>query len=317
MSANYIIYTLTVVGFFTVYMALLHIFRKDTKRELIKKTAADAFYISDEEKKIPLLASFCHKAVLLTGVDGNKQKDVIAELTRAGLQSPHAVHYYLFFKRIVQPILLILGSIILIKALMGSVAEGSSRTMRMVLGGLLVAIGIFGAKLYITNCRQKRQKKLIRSFPEALDLLLVCIESGLGLDAALTRVCGELHRAHPEFSNELNRTRIELTVMSDRSQALQNLAERTQILPIKALVASLIQTEKFGTSLLETLRVLSEDQRVSRLLNAENRAARIPVLITIPLIFCILPAFIIVILGPPIVRVIEQGGLFGGAAGTR
>lgn len=293
-------------------MALLHLFRKDIKKERIRKTAADVFY-NTEDAGTPPLAALCQGILLLTGVNVKNQKEVTTELVQAGLQSPYATHYYLFIKRIIQPIILVVGTFILLKALMWHQWTGSEKAMGMIVGLVMVVFGMFGTKLYVTNSRQKRQKQLIRSFPEALDLMLVCIESGLGLDAALTRVCSELHRAHPEFSQELDKTRIELTVMSDRAQALQNLAIRTQILPIKALVASLIQTEKFGTSLLETLRVLSEDQRVSRLLNAENRAAKIPVLITIPLIFCILPAFAIIILGPPIVRVIEQGGIFGGA----
>lgn len=311
MSTNYIIYALTIVGFFTLYTALLHLFRKDTKKERIKKTAADAFYDAAEDKGTSPLALFCHSMVLLTGVNSNNKKDLVMELARCGFQSPNAVHYFLFFKRIIQPIILLIGTYLLIKTLMGTEVKGGQKTMRMGLGGLLVLIGLFGSHLYATNGKQKRRKKLIRSFPEVLDLLLVCIESGLGLDAALSRVCGELGRAHPDFAKELDRTRIELTVMSDRGQALQNFSDRTQIVPVKALVASLIQTEKFGTSLVETLRVLSEDQRIARLMDAENRAARIPVLITIPLIFCILPAFMLIILGPPIIRITEQGGVFG------
>lgn len=312
MTTEYIIYALMVVAFFTVYMALVHLFRRDSKKSRIQRTAADAFYEAQEEKKTPELASFCAAAVALTGVDVKNQKELQVTLSQAGINSPYAAHYFLFFKRILQPVILVLGVYFFIKGVTSVGLPGSKKASFLLIGAFCALIGMFGAQLYVSNARQKRQKKLLRSFPEGLDLLLVCIESGLGLDAALGRVCAELSSAHPELGQELERTRIELTMMSDRAQALQNLAERTQILPFKSLVAALIQTEKFGTSLLETLRVLSEDQRVTRLLNAENKAAKIPVLITIPLIFCIMPSFMIIILGPPIVRVIEMGGIMGG-----
>ncbi len=317
MNTEYIIYALMVVGVFTIYMALVHIFKPDAKKSRLQRTAADAFYEAQEEKVTPPFASLCAALLLLTGVDVKKQKELAVTLSQAGLNSPYAVHYFLFFKRIVQPVILLFGVFLFIQGITSVGLSGPKKAVLMMGGAFCTIIGLFGASLYVNNARQKRQKKLLRSFPEGLDLLLVCIESGLGLDAALGRVCAEMSNAHPELGQELERTRIELTVMSDRAQALQNLAERTQILPFKSLVAALIQTEKFGTSLLETLRVLSEDQRVTRLLNAENKAAKIPVLITIPLIFCIMPAFMIIILGPPIVRVIDQGGIMGKTGGNK
>jgi tight adherence protein C len=313
MNIEYIIYALMVVGVFTIYMALVHLFRPDAKKSRMQRTAADAFYEDQEEKRTPAFASFCAAIVALTGVDVKKQKELASSLSQAGINSPYAAYYYLFFKRIIQPVILVVGVYFFIKGVTSVGLQGSQKAKFMFVGLFFTVIGMFGATLYVNNAKQKRQKKLLRSFPEGLDLLLVCIESGLGLDAALGRVCSELSNAHPELGQELERTRIELTMMSDRAQALQNLAERTQILPFRSLVAALIQTEKFGTSLLETLRVLSEDQRITRLLNAENKAAKIPVLITIPLIFCIMPAFMIIILGPPIIRVIEMGGIMGGA----
>lgn len=311
MSTEYIIYALMAVGVFTIYMALLHIVRPDSKKMRVNRTVADAFYEAQEEKRTPPFAAFCKGVLLLIGTDVNNQKALAASLAQAGITSLYAAYYYLFFQRILQPFIFVLGTYVFLQAVLTPQLPGSKKLMFFIMGFLLVVIGVFGASLYLKNAKQKRAKKLLRSFPEGLDLLLVCIESGLGLDAALGRVCMEMKESHPELSQELERTRIELTVMSDRAQALQNLSDRTQIIPFKSLVASLIQTEKFGTSLTETLRVLSEDQRVSRLLDAENRAARIPVLITIPLIFCIMPAFMIVILGPPIVRVVEQGGIMG------
>ena len=244
------------------------------------------------------------------------QKDLSMWLSRAGLESPYAPSYYLFFTRIVQPVFLVLGLITLLTQIKGGSLMNA--LFYVIITGCFVVMGLRGAKIYVENLRQKRTAKLVSSFPEMLDLLLVCIESGLGLDAALNRVCKELRGIHPTIVSELDRMRLELTMLNDRTQALQNLGERVELVSVKTLVSALIQTEKFGTSLVDTLRVLSEEQRLTRLYTAEQKAARIPVLITIPLIFFIMPAFIMIILGPPIIKVMSQGGIFGHTtAGTK
>jgi len=310
MANNYLFYAIIIVGVFTAYMAIVNIFRRDRMRQRLR--AAPSTQYEDEEATPPLFASFCRGMLKVVGVDITQQKEAVLLLTQAGLTSPYALTYFLFFKRIIQPILLLIGIALLAKLLLTHTPQPMMlKLFQFMSAGILIVAGVAGANLYVTNCKQHRQHILLLSFPETLDLLLVCIESGLGLDAALARVCAEMRASHPVVISEFDRTRIELTVMSDRSQALQNLAERTGIVPFKSLVSALIQTEKFGTSLLDTLRVLSDEIRTTRLMAAEARAARIPVLITIPLILCILPAFIMIILGPPIVRVVEQGGIFG------
>jgi pilus assembly protein TadC len=168
--------------------------------------------------------------------------------------------------------------------------------------GLVIALSWYGPELYIANSRSKRELLLIRSFPDALDLLLVCTESGLALDGALARVCKELGSAYPEITEELNKTRLELTLLNDRSKALGNLAERTDLVPFRSLVASLVQTEKFGTSLTDTLRVLADEYRNTRLMLAEQKAGRLPVMMTVPLITLLLPALFMIIMGPAVVN---------------
>jgi tight adherence protein C len=170
---------------------------------------------------------------------------------------------------------------------------------------------MFGAHLYITNATQKRKKTLLRSFPDGLDLMVVCVESGLALDAAINRVCAELAYAHPQLAKELNRTRLELALLNNRSQALANLAERTDLVAFRSLAAALIQTERFGTNLTDTLRVLSDDYRQTRLMQAEEKAGRLPAMMAVPLITLLLPALVLIILGPPFVELRAQGGLFG------
>lgn len=310
MTSGYLFYAILIIGVFTAYMAIVNIFRRDRMRQKLR--TAPSLQYDDDDAVPPISASFCQGILSLFGIKTENRKEAILSLTQAGLSSPYAITYFLFFKRIVQPILFVLGVLLLAQLFMSPAGQPFfTKLVHFALAVFLMVIGLFGANLYVANCKQRRQKLLLLSFPETLDLLLVCIESGLGLDAALARVCNEMRATHPEVIGEFDRTRIELTVMSDRAQALQNLADRTGIVPFKSLVSALIQTEKFGTSLLDTLRVLSDEIRTNRLMLAETRAARIPVLITIPLILCILPAFIMIILGPPIVRVMEQGGIFG------
>jgi tight adherence protein C len=168
-------------------------------------------------------------------------------------------------------------------------------------------LALFGPRLYLQNLIDKRKKRLHRALPDTLDLLLICVESGLALDASLQRVCSELGRAYPEITAELNRTRLELTLLNDRTRALMNLGERTGMPAFRALISSLIQSERFGTSLSDTLRVLSEEFRLQRLADAEVKAARLPVMMTIPLIFLLMPAFFLIVLGPAIVRIVHDG----------
>lgn len=232
-------------------------------------------------------------------------------LARAGIHSDNGVTFFLFFRYVVQPIFLVLALHAMIQAVFGAHDSGYAVAFQLFKSLLFTVLGLRGTQMYVENCRQKRQAAMTAAFPEVLDLILVCIESGLGLDAALNRVCKEMRSMYPDIVAELDRTRLELTMLGDRVVALQNLGERADIVPFKTLVSALIQTEKFGTSLVDTLRVLAEEMRTTRLFTAEQKAARIPVLITLPLIICILPAFIMIIVAPPMVKVMAQGGVFG------
>lgn len=224
---------------------------------------------------------------------------------QAGITSIDAPIYYLFFQRVV-------ALFLLIGALSLMMADGN-RLLNMTLGLFLGVVALFGPHMFVKNLIDRRKKTLQRSFPDTLDLLLVCVESGLALDAALNRVCSELGRAYPEITGELNRTRLELALINDRVRALMNLGDRTNMVAFRSLVAALIQSERFGTSLTDTLRVLSEDFRLMRLSEAEAKAARLPVLLTIPLILLLIPAFLIIVLGPAVINFMRHGGpIFGG-----
>lgn len=229
------------------------------------------------------------------------------QLLYAGIRSVDAPVYYFFYHYIASPILVLIAA-----SYLWGLPSSPRQEEDGIIGLILLIIGAFGHRLYLKNKIEKRQKDLTRSFPDMLDLLLICVESGLALDAALARVCKELGAAHPLLTEEVNRTRMELSVFSDRSKALYGLGERTNVTALKSLSASLVQSEKFGTSLGDTLRVMSDDYRMTRLLMAEAKAAKLPALMTIPLITMLLPAMFIIILAPAILGVMAQGGIFGG-----
>jgi len=183
--------------------------------------------------------------------------------------------------------------------------------------GFTMAALILGYKapdLFVNNKRQKRTDAIRKGLPDALDLLVICAEAGLTVDAAFSRVAKELGRAYPELGEEFALTSIELGFLSERRQAFENLAYRVNLDSVKGVVTTMIQTEKYGTPLASALRVLSAEFRNERMMRAEEKAARLPAIMTVPLILFILPVLFIVILGPAACSLSDamSGGGFGG-----
>ena len=166
----------------------------------------------------------------------------------------------------------------------------------------LVAMSFIGAykapDIFLKNKITKRSHAIRKGLPDALDLLVICAEAGLTVDAAFHRVARELGRAYPELGDEFTLTAIELGFLTERRQAFENLAMRVDLDAVKGVVTTMIQTEKYGTPLASALRVLSAEFRNERMMRAEEKAARLPAIMTIPLILFILPALFVVILGP-------------------
>jgi len=152
--------------------------------------------------------------------------------------------------------------------------------------------------IYLKNKITKRSHAIRKGLPDALDLLVICAEAGLTVDAAFARVSRELGKAYPELGEEFSLTAIELGFLTDRRQAFENLANRINLDAIRGVVTTMIQTEKYGTPLASALRVLSAEFRNERMMRAEEKAARLPAIMTVPLILFILPVLFIVILGP-------------------
>jgi tight adherence protein C len=167
----------------------------------------------------------------------------------------------------------------------------------------------FGLKLpdiLVTNQKNKRTEAIRKGLPDALDLLVVCAEAGLTLDSALNRVAKELGRAYPELSDEFSLTAIELGFLPERRQALLNLSERVDLPALRGVVTTLVQSERYGTPLASSLRVLSAEFRNERLMKAEEKAARLPATLTVPLILFILPTLFVVLLGPAACKVADD-----------
>ena len=152
--------------------------------------------------------------------------------------------------------------------------------------------------LYLDNKIKKRSLAIQKGLPDALDLLVICAEAGLTVDAAFNRVARELGKAYPELGDEFTLTAIELGFLAERRQAFENFASRVKLDAVKGVVTTMVQTEKYGTPLASALRVLSSEFRNERMMRAEEKAARLPAIMTIPLILFILPTLFIVILGP-------------------
>ncbi len=312
--AKYLSFALLAVGIFTAYLALANLLSRDRNRLRAKQIAEENYNLElagEYGGKIQPLALTLKPFLFLVGANPDKQHDTVKLLAKAGYHSKSSLVYFLFFQRIIQPVLVVIGFAILLKLVIFNQSEISKHLALFLSGLLLAVLGIYGGKLFISNSVAKRTKELKRTFPDALDLMLICVESGLGISAAFARVCKEMKDSHPVVAAEMDRTRFEMTMMNDRIQALQNLGDRTGIPAVHTLVASLIQAEKFGTSLVDTLRMIADEQRAERMLLAEEKAARLPALITIPLIFFILPALFMVILGPVVIKVQAQGGIFG------
>ena len=152
--------------------------------------------------------------------------------------------------------------------------------------------------LWLGNKVKKRSHAVRKGLPDALDLLVICAEAGLTVDAAFGRVAKELGKAYPELGDEFGLTAIELGFLAERRNAFENLASRVDLEAVRGVVTTMVQTEKYGTPLASALRVLSAEFRNERMMRAEEKAARLPAIMTIPLIMFILPTLFVVILGP-------------------
>jgi len=176
----------------------------------------------------------------------------------------------------------------------------------LILFFILVALGYFLPSLILNHLVVTRQRKIKESLPDALDLLVVCVEAGQGLNAALKRVSDDLKLSNPVLGRELNMVNLEINAGLEREVALRNLAERTGVEDVASLTSMLIQADRFGTSLAQSLKVQSETLRTTRRQRLEELAAKTPVKLVFPLLLFIFPALMVVIIGPAAIRIMEN-----------
>src|SRR3954466_7111891 len=217
------------------------------------------------------------------------------KLMQAGIRTKDLA-FFIIFARFVLPVVLGILAVVLIYVV-DYFPNWSWIRQYITVAGVL--IGSYKAPdIWLKNKIQKRSHAIRKGLPDALDLLVICAEAGLTVDAAFGRVARELGKAYPELGDECGLTAIELGFLAERRNAFENLANRVDLDAIRGVVTTMIQTEKYGTPLASALRVLSAEFRNERMMRAEEKAARLPAIMTIPLILFILPVLFVVILGP-------------------
>ena len=230
-------------------------------------------------------------------------RELKMKVQQAGWRHQSAAVTYTF-SRVALPVVLL--SVSLLYA--GGVLADKPLSVKLLVGLGGIGVGAYLPKLLLTNAIQKRQQALARAFPDMLDLMLICIEAGLSIEAALLRVTDEMGEGSPQMAEEIGLTAAELAFLSERRQAWDNLAERTGLPQVKALVTALVQAEKYGTPVSQALRVLATETRESRMASAEKKAAALPAKLTVPMILFFLPVLFLVIAGPAAIQVSRNLG---------
>ena len=217
------------------------------------------------------------------------------KLMQAGTRSKDLA-FVVIFARFVLP--LVIGTIAILLVYLVDVFPDWSSLKRYILVASVLILSYKAPDIFLKNKIQKRTHAIRKGLPDALDLLVICAEAGLTVDSAFNRVARELGKAYPELGDEFALTSIELGFLTDRRSAFENMAMRIDLDSIRGVVTTMVQTEKYGTPLASALRVLSSEFRNERMMRAEEKAARLPAIMTVPLILFILPVLFIVILGP-------------------
>ena len=290
---------------------LLAIYAAITIRDPMQKRVKALNDRRDQLKSGLLIAGSKKRASLIRNTDTtDKMKDTLStlkvlqqsqldmiqqKLAQAGIRKKELA-FGVLFARMVLPIVLGSFAAIMIYGVNYFPTWGGMK--KLMAFATMVGIGYKGPEIYLGNLISKRTDAVRKGLPDALDLLVICAEAGLTVDAAFNRVARELGRAYPELGDEFAMTAIELSFLSERRQAFENLAYRVNLEAVKGVTTTMVQTERYGTPLASALRVLSAEFRNDRMMRAEEKAARLPAIMTVPLILFILPVLFIVILGP-------------------
>lgn len=225
--------------------------------------------------------------------------NVEANMQKAGLRGPGPVSAF-YAARLILPFVFALGAFVAVFVL--QIIEIETPVYRY--GSLLfgAGAGFYLPNVYVSNLGSKRQQSIMRAFPDALDLMLICVESGMSIEVAFQKVGREIGSSSVELAEELTLTTAELSYLTERRQAYENLAERTGHEGVKAVCLALIQAEQYGTPLGDALRVMAKENRDLRMSAAEKKAAALPAKLTVPMILFFLPVLFIVVIGPAVIK---------------
>jgi tight adherence protein C len=264
-----------------------------TRRMKTRSEQALANKPSPKAASIGLMRTIADRLNLLRGTAADQ---TTRKLRLAGFMSRDATVVFVFVKLALP---LAMGFLMIVLTSVTGIIQVSDDLILPVCIGAVLA-GFVLPEAYVKNVAQKRREALNYLLPEGLDLLTICVEAGLSIDAAFRRVSREMQTTMPELASEFDITAIELTYLPDRQQALENMTERSDSPAVAALVNALRQTEKYGTPLAASLRILSQEFRQTRASKAEEKGARMPALMTVPLMVFILPTLITVLIAPAI-----------------
>jgi len=307
------------IVFFLIFLFVWGIIRfvniQSEKKKLIRKIQTGGYDQYEGEYEDPsemLLAKqdtsgriskglssfFSSLNTLFIGKRADDSDVVKGKFLRAGLRQKN-IETAFWGGKVLFPFLFLLGFVILRMTVY--IAMSTSYTMGIVVLGSL--LGFYLPDIWLKQITDKRKEKVLKGLPDCMDLLVVCVEAGMGLDSAIKRVGDELNLSYPELSEELNLLNLELRAGKQRRDALNNFAMRTGLTETKSLATLIIQTDKFGTSVAVALKVFSDSFRTQRFQRAEEKAAKLPVSILIPLLLFIFPVLFVVILGPAAINI--------------
>ncbi|MCP4395029.1 MAG: type II secretion system F family protein [Alphaproteobacteria bacterium] len=302
------------LGSFAAIMTItLPLLKKDYKSSRLHSIAMRREELSRQQKerinnkgaryqtssRVSLMKKILEKLKLQNKIASTELRDRLQQAGWRGQSSMIVV----VFARLTLPI----GAIMFVTLVLSSSnADGMSFTLKVAISLVAAGIAYSLPGVLITNAVQNRQQILRRSFPDAVDLLLICVEAGLSVEAAFARVTEEMAEGNPIIAEEIGLTSAELSFLPERRVAYENLSKRTGLDTAKQLGMTLIQSEKYGTPVAVALRTVSQESRDSRMAIAEKKAGSLPAKLTVPMIAFFLPVLFVVILGPAIIQVISQ-----------
>lgn len=231
-----------------------------------------------------------------------EDEDLQLKMKMAGFRGPGPIYTFLFFRIAMPPIVFVVALIYIFFVL--NLSYGPLG--KLALAGGAGVIGFYLPNIFVQNLIARRQQAIQLAFPDALDLLLICVESGMSVEAAFNKVAAEIGSQSVELAEELALTTAELSYLQDRRLAYENLGKRTGLPGVKAVTTSLIQAERYGTPLGNALRVMANENREIRMQAAEKKAAALPPKLTVPMIVFFLPVLFVVILGPAAIRFMQN-----------